>query len=148
MGNEKLTRLMQRLTVLPAAMNRYGFELMNRSDVQQVMKDANTDQLHSGLRSDGSTITPPYKPYTVKKKQEKGDPYDRVTLRDEGNYYEGFRVRVSPTRAEMYNVDEKSEKLKEKYGVLIEGLAPFAINRVREFLRPLFVAQARKFLVP
>jgi len=146
MGSEKLAILLRKLTILPVAMNRYGQQLMLRGDVQQLMKDANTDQLYSGLRSDGSTITPPYRPRTIAIKEATGRPTDRVTLYDTGDYYKGFRVKVYPNRAEMYNVDLKSDKLKEKYGVLIEGLAPFAIDRLREFLRPLFQAQARKHL--
>lgn len=82
----------------------------------------NQDQLFAGLRRDGSEIEPPYANLTVAIKTEKGQPTDRVTLKDEGNYYAGLYARASGDRIEEGSTDSKSASLTEKYGDEITGL--------------------------
>lgn len=47
-------------------------------------------QLYEGLNAKGEMIRPKYRPSTIKRKKKKGHPYNRVTLKDEGDFYEGF----------------------------------------------------------
>lgn len=82
------------------------------------------DQLYAGERSDGSKINPYYKPFTIKKKKELGQPTDRVTLFQHGNYYSGFRTKFfsDKSKLDIFNTDSKSNDLMDKYGKKIVGL--------------------------
>lgn len=46
-----------------------------------------TDQLYNGYMSNGNKIEPPYAESTVKQKRKKGQPTDRVTFKDKGDFY-------------------------------------------------------------
>jgi hypothetical protein len=55
------------------------------------------DQLfEDGKRGDGVRIDSfaPYAPYTVERKREKNQPFDRVTLQDEGDFHESISVKA------------------------------------------------------
>ena len=82
------------------------------------------DQLYAGERSDGSKITPYYKPFTIKKKKEKKQPFDRVTLYDQGNFYAGFKTKYfsGQSKLDIFNTDSKSKDLIGDYGKNIIGL--------------------------
>lgn len=74
------------------------------------------DQLYSGIGKDDQKVTPAYAPATVRYKQKKGQPYDRVTRKDTGSYYAGVKVDISSDFLEWSSTDEKSEALDKKYG--------------------------------
>lgn len=81
----------------------------------------------------------PYSPVTIDIKQAKGDPYDRVTLRDGGDFGgEGDVERVSETEAEIISRDQKAEWLKSKYGDEIMWLKPDNLDELREnYIKPI-----------
>ena len=64
----------------------------------------------------------PYQPLTIMLKSEKGQPTDRVTLKDTGDFYESMRVEADRTQFEIVADDWKTDELKEKYGDAIFGL--------------------------
>lgn len=64
----------------------------------------------------------PYKPLTIMLKSEKGQPTDRVTLKDTGDFYESMRVEADRTQFEIVADDWKTDELKAKYGDAIFGL--------------------------
>ena len=64
----------------------------------------------------------PYSPRTIEIKKAKGQPTDRVTLRDTGDFHSSFHVEVGPDRFEIKASDWKTEKLLKKYGMGILGL--------------------------
>lgn len=96
-------------------------------NIEQVYDDAIQDtatealelqqeQMYAGKLKDGSEITPAYVPYTITKKREKGQPYDRVTLFDEGNFYRGQNVKaIGGGAAYIGSSDEKTAKIEWKY---------------------------------
>ena len=84
----------------------------------------NQGQLFIGRRADGHQIEPEYADITVRLKKLKGQPYDRVTLRDTGAFWDEIIVRN--ITANSYTVDdtnEKSDRLIKKYGGQILGLS-------------------------
>lgn len=83
------------------------------------IEDLNLMQLHDGERPDGSQIEPFYTPRTVAIKKSKGQPYDRVTARDTGAFYEGIYAEVFQDKLEITGTDAKTAKLQAKYGPLI-----------------------------
>lgn len=84
--------------------------------------DFNQQQMYAGKRSTGTDIKPAYAPLTVLIKDQKGQPTDRVTLKDTGSFYEGMFVDVNSETFDIDSTDEKTEALKEKYGNRIFGL--------------------------
>lgn len=84
--------------------------------------DLNRRQLFAGIRSTGTEITPAYAPLTVLIKDQKGQPSDRVTLKDTGQFYDNIFVDVNSETFDIDSSDAKSESLKKKYGNRIFGL--------------------------
>ena len=89
----------------------------------------------------------PYRPLTIQVKIEKRQPYDRVTLKDTGEFYDSFYVETAEDQFYIKASDEKTNWLIKKYGAEIFGLtndslAEFindyvkdeAYNRVKEIL--------------
>lgn len=64
----------------------------------------------------------PYKPFTVEVKKEKGQPFNRVTLRDEGDFHRSFYIDYNKDGFEIKATDEKAPSLEKKYGRQIFGL--------------------------
>lgn len=92
---------------------------------QQKVVEANVEQLYKyGINSLGIRIDTyqPYTPYTVRVKQEKGQPYDRVTLRDTGDFQKSFEVVFEPVGFYITATDYKTQDLIDKYGAKIFGL--------------------------
>lgn len=101
--------------------------------------EKNKEQLFSGENAEGSEIKPGYTPFTIAIKQSKGQPTDRVTLRDTGSFYQGIYVNVQNEQIVSGSTDVKTLKLLDKYGNEIFGLNDrFKIEVIRETVRPLF----------
>lgn len=80
------------------------------------------DQLFKGFDSEGRRIRPPYAALTRQIKRKKGQPTDRVTLRDTGAFYEGMEMLYGSDEFTIINIDAKTPKLRAKYGRDILGL--------------------------
>lgn len=95
-------------------------------DVLELSKDAmiegreeivqlNRDQLFAGLNSEGDRITPPYRLITTAQKREKGQPTDRVTLKDTGEFYSKFYLMIQGNSFDINSSDSKTGGLSMKY---------------------------------
>ena len=112
-----------------------GFETKSYEVVDGMspeMVEKQKEQMYAGENALGEPITPPYTPFTVTKKQEKGQPYDRVTLKDTGAFYE--RIFVSRHGKDLIfgSTDSKTDELTEKYGYWIFGLKTEAYASLSE----------------
>lgn len=72
-------------------------ELSKDKEFAQLIVDLNTQsQLYDeGINWKGqklSDIGGEYAPYTIEQKEKKGQPTDRITLNDTGDFYDSFRV--------------------------------------------------------
>jgi hypothetical protein len=85
--------------------------------------DINAEQMYKGVESTGEEINPAYTRTTVKIKQEKGQPSDRVTLLDTGSFYQGIYSRVQGGEVVLSSYDAKTNDLVKKYGEDIFGLS-------------------------
>lgn len=112
------------------------------TDATRVQKD----QLFKGVYSTGEPITPPYKGRTVREKEAKGQPTDRVTLKDKGHFYAGILIDVRGDKFALQSADEKNSKLVAKYGRNIFGLGTAAkIDYIRT-LKPEIIRQIKSYL--
>jgi len=98
--------------------------------------ELNLAQLEAGQTAEGEEIRPFYKPITVKIKKTKGQPTDRVTLKDEGSFYGGFRTEPAPGGTAVTSTDEKTAALVKKYSLDIFGLSVASREQLRDRLRP------------
>lgn len=92
-------------------------------------------QFAAGIRADGTEIEPPYTAFTVRIKGFKGQPTDRVTLRDTGDFHGAFRLEFEPDQFTITSGDAKLAKLQAKYGETIMGLTDENIQKLIERIR-------------
>lgn len=86
----------------------------------------------------------PYTQFTIRIKEQKGQPTDRVTLRDTGDFESSFYVVADNMQFDITASDEKTGELIRKYGREIFGLTEENIQRlIEEYLLPGLVAKIR-----
>lgn len=102
------------------------------------------DQLYNGFNGDGQQISPPYRPATVRKKRRKGQPYDRVTLKDEGDFHASFFVIYAGDEFTLNAKDQKKVWLERRYGSSIFGLTEEHIDQLREMIREPLTEELKK----
>lgn len=89
----------------------------------------------------------PYSPVTIAIKKMKGQPTDRVTLRDEGDFHASFFIDADDTRFEIKANDEKTEFLIRKYGRQILGLTNEHIAElIHYYIYPDLLEQTKNIL--
>lgn len=76
-------------------------------------------QMEAGIKGTGEPITPFYTPFTVLIKQQKGQPFDRVTLRDTGSFRNLLATVIQERVIQTLSTDPKTQDLAEKYGLEI-----------------------------
>ena len=77
----------------------------------------NTEQMYKGELSTGKEIRPSYAPATIAYKKRKGQPFDRVTLRDTGQFYKKLKVIA---RYKDFVIDTSLSGARP-YGFLMKG---------------------------
>jgi hypothetical protein len=99
------------------------------------IEDQQRGQLLEGKDAGGQEIQPEYKPITKRIKARKGQPTDRVTLKDTGKFHKATKAIILSDRFELDSLDSKRTKLTEKYGEEIFGLTDQNIVILREKLK-------------
>ena len=90
----------------------------------------------------------PYAPRTIKKKIRKGQPYDRVTLKDTGKFYESFIVVTTHDGFSIQAKDFKAKYLIPKYGETILRLSDENLKiLLHEYIRPKLVQRLKERLI-
>lgn len=92
----------------------------------------NSQLFHRGIDGAGRKIMDyePYSPRTIANKRRKGQPTTRVTLRDSGAFYSGFRIEYQLDGFAVTSDDRKTEMLINKYGPRIMRLTNENLNRI------------------
>lgn len=108
------------------------------------------DQLYRrGITGTGRKIMDydPYSNATIKIKKKKGQPTTRVTLRDTGSFHNKMRVVVSNEGFYITSSDNKTEKLRTRYGDDIFRLTNKNLTRiVRSHIKKEIVKQLKQEL--
>lgn len=104
----------------------YIKEIVQRYEAEIVDINSQEQLYDKGIDSLGRSIASymPYSPATIKIKQIKNQPYDRVTLRDEGDFYRGFFIKFIDDGFIIESNDWKEGLLTFYYGWEIFGLTP------------------------
>lgn len=107
---------------------------------EQDIVDLQQEQLSAGLADQGDELQPGYRPRTIENKLAKGQPVDRVTLKDTGEFYRKQYVKYSIDKFEISSRDRKRNKLVNKYtgnrGGDVFGLTPSNKIILGEMIKP------------
>jgi len=91
-------------------------------DNKQAYADENTRVLfNEGIDSQGNKL-PEYSETTKRIKAKKGQPTNRMTLKDTGDFHRGFFARLSNGKMTISSKDDKTNELTGRYGQDIFGL--------------------------
>nr|DAD77816.1 MAG TPA: hypothetical protein [Myoviridae sp. ctlRg1] len=114
---------------------------------EHIICDMIADQMYSGYDGRGKKIEPEYTPFTVSIKRQKGQPTDRVTLRDTGDFHSSLRVEFDEGGFYVTSDDSKAAELLEKYGTNIFRLSNQNLTiLIREYIRPVFAEKLKELL--
>lgn len=124
-----LTDLIDRIRAFEA--NLFSFiENAIKSDEAYIL-DMNTFRLNDeGKDRFDKPIEPPYTAFTVSIKTQKGQPTNRVTLKDEGDFHASFVIQYIDEGFKIWATDWKTKKLVEAYGDTIFGLTDANLQEV------------------
>ena len=141
---------MDRITDLIARLKDYQDNInmfMEAATIQaaDTITDMNIGQLYdSGEDRNGNKIQPPYTPVTVQIKLKKGQPTNRVTLRDTFEWQSSFFVQYLADGFEIMASDWKTDRLKAKYGDEILGLQDDNVSYLLEnFYQPKLIEELK-----
>jgi hypothetical protein len=123
--------LIKRLEKVKRAVPYLVEEIAKDESIQNTIIDLNQNQMYDGERADGSDISPSYVDRTIKYKKKRGDPYDRVTLLNFGDFYQEMKNVYSSEGITITSTDKKKDKLVKKYGEGIFGLNEVNLQKVR-----------------
>lgn len=117
-------------------------------DAEDTIIDMNISQMYDkGEKRTGEKITPEYAPATVQIKKKKGQPTNRVTLRDTFAFQSSIWVQYYVDSFEIKADDWKTEQLVQKYGEEILGLQdPMVKILIDNFYRPSLLNELKKQL--
>lgn len=131
---------------------RYGFFLRDIvTEYEAEICDMNTENqlFEQGVNRLGVSIMDyrPYRPLTLEIKAMKGQPTDRVTLRDEGDFHASFFVTATNSEFDISAADWKTKDLRKKYGNQIFGLTDENKNILTwEYIYPALLEKAHSLL--
>lgn len=127
----------------------WKFALNDRFTQDEIIRLNTIDQLYNeGIDSNGESLGI-YQPFTIQVKQRKGQPTDRVTLYDEGDFYRSFVVIVHPDAFEI-DADDFSKydrPLFEVYGDDVAGLTDFNKRRIQQVILVKMIDYVRRTLL-
>lgn len=141
---ERLENLINNLTGFRDNIDKYLEEAT--MEAGDMIIDMNVSQLYdSGEDAKGAKITPGYAPVTVQIKRAKGQPTNRVTLRDTFDFQASFYIKYYKDGFEIMADDWKTEGLKSKYGDAILGLQDGNVRYLCEnYYKPELIQELRR----
>lgn len=121
---KELLELIAKLKALEAGLKDTIIEVLRENESIIVEMNSQNQLFEQGITRDGVSIADyaPYSPITIEIKKEKGQPTNRVTLRDEGDFEQSFYLEITETGFEIKASDWKTADLVVYYGEEILGL--------------------------
>lgn len=98
----------------------------------------NKQWFQKGQKVDEKIIKPAYSRITVSIKKRKGDPYDRVTLRDSGKLYKSIDILAGERSVLVRILVPYFAKLEKQYGSKILGIQDiFIVDFAENYVLPI-----------
>lgn len=147
--NTSLRNLNYRLRKFKAILSQ---ELENTIlDNESIIVEMITQQqlYEQGIEGRGIEISSyaPYAESTIRKKIKKGQPTNRVTLKDTGDFYKSLRIEFDDKGFYITSNDFKSPYLLKKYGPTIFRLTDENLKTlIRKYIRPALTVKLKEYL--
>lgn len=123
-------------------------EILRHEDV--IVEMITQDQLYElGIEGRGVEIMSymPYRPRTIKKKLKKGQPTNRVTLKDTGSFYASLHVEFDDTGFYVTSTQDKTKYLLKKYGKTIFRLTDNNLKvLLNEYIKPSLKEKMKEYI--
>lgn len=104
-------------------------------------------QLWSGFNGYEENIIPPYADRTIKRKISKGQPTDRVTLKDTGAFYQSLSIEFDNDGFRVVSDDKKAVHLLSRYGEDVLRLANKNLKELlTQYIRPILGERLKEYL--
>ena len=121
-------------------------------DLQDLIIHLNTEeQLIEGVNAQSETLESiggKYSQVTIFFKERNNQPFDRVTLKDTGAFYDSFKVYYEKDGIVIdANTIKDGEDLQERWGNDILGLTDESKEKLIFFLQPLIVEFIRDYII-
>lgn len=123
--------------------------IIQNNEAEIVDMNAEEQLFEQGVNNLGVAIMDyaPYSPMTIEIKEVKGQPTNRVTLRDEGDFESSFFLEINDRQFEIKAADWKTEELIKRYGRQILGLTDENIQElIWGLIYPDLLAEAKKII--
>lgn len=137
--NASIKNLSYRLRSVKNALPKYLIDAIDKHEAL-ILDLIRYEQLYKeGINGRGEKISSyaPYTSYTKRRKYWKGQPYDRVTLKDTGKFYSKFTLARSQDGFFITSYDNKTSMLMDKYGKTIFRLTNHNFTTlVRDKIKP------------
>lgn len=89
----------------------------------------------------------PYAESTIRKKIKKGQPTNRVTLKDTGDFYKSLRIEFDDKGFYIVSNDFKSPYLLKKYGPTIFRLTDENLKTlIHKYIKPTLTVKLKEYL--
>lgn len=137
--NLSIKNLLFRLRKFDAVLNaELRNEIFDNEDL--IIRMVIENQLYEkGIEGRGIEISSymPYRPRTIIRKRKKGQPTNRVTLKDTGEFYRSLHLEMDSDGFYIKSDDDKAQYLLKKYGTTIFRLTNENLSYlIREKIRP------------
>lgn len=148
--NSSIKNLVYRLRKFRAILDEELKDEILKHENVIVQMVANEQLYDEGIEGRGIEIMS-YQPYTaktIKIKQKKGQPYDRVTLRDTGEFHDSLHVEFDDEGFYVTSTDDKAKYLLSRYGKTIFRLTNENLNTLlNQYIRPELSEKLKKKLL-
>lgn len=95
-----------------------------------------------GIDGDGRKLEG-YKRTTIRYKIAKGQPADRTTLKDKGNFYASIEIRAYTDRFEISSNVSHDKFLTKRYG---KNILKITDGNMRDFILKFFIPNLKKYV--
>lgn len=105
------------------------------------------DVFGNGMRSRRARPSEVYTDFTIAMKKEKGQPYDRVTMRDTGLLYSTFKTKIVALELMLSaNTIKEGKDLQKAFGQFV-GLDEYSIEKLVEKSKPIIFDYVKKSIL-
>lgn len=110
---------------------KIAWEAFKENEHHAIDLNTQSQLFEKGVDAKGDKLKE-YTPFTKMLKRQKGQPTDRTTLKDEGDFHAGFYVKSSNFPVIFDSRDSKTGELVFKYGQDIFGLTEESKEELRK----------------
>lgn len=145
---EKLLKSVRAAQTLDA--DRMFNAILTDKGLQDFILNMNKEQLFAGENSLGvslESIGGGYSAFTIEVKKKKGQPTDRVTLKDTGEYYDSYTLDLGSGFFTINSDPIKGDtNLETEWGDNLEGLQDENLQKLIEIIKVKFEQETRRVL--